>query len=124
MVCARMNQEIIGGQLKHGKNVGQGIWERKFCVDLVSEITFIQQSSVHYIIPLIFYLSDGNEFEDKFKSEVGGRLGTNKYTSCYTHFVTDDGACKDELGDGWAATDTWETCGLLLGKKVLCRRGK
>lgn len=52
------------------------------------------------------------------------RFLDGQWTSCSTHLRTDDGLCKSELGDGFAATGEWESCGVGLGKKVLCRPGK
>lgn len=69
---------------------------------------------------LIFCFSDG-----QLGQEIGKGLGINKWSTCTTHFKTDDGMCKDEFGKDWKATETWEKCGAgSLGKKVLCKPGK
>lgn len=73
------------------------------------------------LIPLVFILCVSGE---QLQSELGIALGTNQWSSCYTHFVTDDSMCKD-FGPTWTATDAWEKCGIgNLGKKVLCKRGR
>lgn len=78
---------------------------------------------LNYWIPFLFILrfSDAVELESILEKDIGIEVGTNKWTSCTTHFKTDDGMCKDEFGEDWASTDTWETCGAMLGKRVLCR---
>lgn len=62
-----------------------------------------------------FFFADGFELP----------LPTDRWTSCFTHFVTNDGACIREFGNNWHSAGETESCGFIsLGKRVLCRIGK